>query len=738
MGNGNTGVPEMKVVGTDKPSIDSTINEEALNLLNNMSLEEKIALLSGDLPKFPTLVQMASVYHAKPYPAGVNRRLGIPGIQLSDGPRGIVVGRSTCFPVSIARGATWDPELEEQVGEAMGIEARAQGANLVAAPCVNLLRHPAWGRSQESYGEDPFHTGEMGAAFVRGLQRHAMACVKHFACYSVEKNRTQLNIKIGERALREVYLPHFKRCVDEKAAAIMSGYNKVNGTYCSQNEHLLKDILRNDWGFEGFVVSDFVFGLHDGNEGIQAGLDLEMPFTQHYGRHFHKQVVEGKIPEQLIDGAVIRILGQQLRLLKIGKQDEYSPMVISNPDHQSLALRVAKKSTVLLKNEPPALQRYMPDYIPSLENLFKSQKTDKKELARLRNQRRGVEDAVDGLPVLPIDANQLKQLAVFGRLAKEANLGDHGSSMVRPIHAVTILDGFSAYAEGRFKIAYEDGSQVTKCAQIARSSDIAIVIVGLNYKDEGEDFGTRGGDRKSLQLRSLDVNLILNIVAANPRTVVVAMGGAPIIMDEWLDYTPAVIMVWYPGMVGGHALAEVLFGLENPGGKLSCTFPASSNKLPEIIQENNQIDYGLYHGYRLMDKMNQHPRFPFGFGLSYTSFRYENLCLSQTDAKSTSELNISVDLTNSGHRFGDEVVQLYVGAPGMQIEQPVKCLRGFKRVSLAPGEHRTVTFLLQIKDWNYYDEIMHTWRIETGIYTIYVGGSSDSATLLQATLNVYE
>ena len=270
------------------------------------------------------------------------------------------------------------------------------------------------------------------------------------------------------------------------------------------------------------------------------------------------------------------------------------------------------------------------------------------------------------------------------------------------------------------------------------NSDIAVIVTGLTYKDEGEDFPPRGGDRKSLHLRSLDVNLILNIVAANPRTVVVVMGGAPIIMDEWLDYIPAVLMVWYPGMQGGQALAEIIFGDENPGGKLPCTFPASSNELPSFTQENNQIEYGLYHGYRLLDKTNQHPRFPFGHGLSYTSFSYENLNISKTNVNSTSEVIISVDLTNTGERYGEEVVQLYVGAPGLLIEQPVKCLRGFTRVGLAPGEKRTIEFSLQLRDLNYYDETMHTWRIETGTYTIYTGGSSDCSKLLQASLYVYE
>ena len=726
-----------------EPMIDNPENEiendqEVLSLLQQMSLEEKLSQLSGDFPKFPIIIQMASIYNAKPYPAGVNRRLGIPGIQLTDGPRGIVVRKSTSFPVGMARGATWDPELEEQVGEAMGKEARAQGANLVAAPCINLLRHPAWGRAQETYGEDPYHVGELGAAFVRGLQRHAMACVKHFACYSVEDQRFKMNVQISERPLREVYLPHFRRCIDEGAASIMSAYNKVNGLCCSQNYHLLTEILKNEWGFKGFVISDFINGLHDGKEGIQAGLDLEMPFAHHYGTQLKKQVEEGIIPLQLIDAAVQRILCKKIRYSQNDPPNEYPSDLIASSEHEALALKVAVKSTVLLKNEPPAIQLYMPDYVPSIENLFKSQKRDAKELSRLRNQRRGVEEATDGHPILPINPSQLKKLAVFGKLAKEANLGDRGSSMVRPPHTVTLLDGLCNNAAGRFQVIYENGSQVTKCAHIARNSDIAVIVTGLTYKDEGEDFPARGGDRKSLHLRSLDVNLILNIVAANPRTVVVLMGGAPIIMDEWLDYIPAVLMVWYPGMQGGEALAEIIFGDENPGGKLPCTFPASSNELPSFTQENNQIEYGLYHGYRLLDKTNQHPRFPFGYGLSYTSFSYENLNISKTNVNSTSEVIISVDLTNTGERYGEEVVQLYVGAPGLRIEQPVKCLRGFTRVGLAPGDKRTIEFSLRIKDLNYYDETMHTWRIETGTYTIYTGGSSDSSKLLQASLYVYE
>ncbi|MEJ5186061.1 MAG: glycoside hydrolase family 3 N-terminal domain-containing protein [Candidatus Geothermincolales bacterium] len=281
-------------------------------LVSSMDLEEKVRQLHGSMSPAEMAVSVLR-YNHRPFRAGEDPELGIPPLLFTDGPRGIAVGNSTCFPVSMARGASWDPDLEETIGRAMGREARARGANLVGAPCINLLRHPGWGRAQETYGEDPIHVGEMGAALVRGLQEEALACPKHFACNSIEESRFRVDVIVDEKTLREVYLPHFRRCVEEGAACVMSAYNRVNGEYCAHNRHLLRDILKGEWGFEGVVVSDFVLGTRDTVKAILGGLDLEMPHGIHYGRRLVDAVKKGRVPEKLVDEAVRRVLAVKAR-----------------------------------------------------------------------------------------------------------------------------------------------------------------------------------------------------------------------------------------------------------------------------------------------------------------------------------------------------------------------------------------------------------------------------------------
>ena len=315
-----------KVVDGEKLA-PARIEEKAEKLLSQMNLTEKIGQMSGDTPLVSGTIKMTAAYNTRPYPAGENKRLGIPAIQFTDGPRGVVVGHSTCFPVSMGRGATWDTDLEERVGDAMGVEARSQGANFFGGVCINLLRHPAWGRAQETYGEDPFHVGEMGAALVRGAQRHVMACIKHFAANSIENSRFKLNVRISESTLREVYLPHFKRCIDEGAAAVMSAYNKVNGEYCGHHFHLLRNILKNEWGFDGFVISDFLLGIREAKAALEGGMDIEMPFTWRFDKL--KSLVEKDIiPQSRIDESVLRILKQKIKFSAIGDPERYGPQSV--------------------------------------------------------------------------------------------------------------------------------------------------------------------------------------------------------------------------------------------------------------------------------------------------------------------------------------------------------------------------------------------------------------------------
>jgi beta-glucosidase len=330
------------------------LEESVERLLARMSLVEKVRLMTGRTALLTMGVDhyLLRHYNRRPYPAGGLPRLGVPPIRFSDGPRGVTMGRATCFPVAMARGASWDPELEERIGEAMGREVRALGGNFFAGVCVNLLRHPAWGRAQETYGEDPHLLGEMGSALVRGVQRHnVMACVKHFACNSIENARFSVDVQLGERTLREVYLPQFRRCLQAGAAAVMGAYNRVRGRYCCQNPHLLTTILREAWGFEGIVVSDFLYALYDTREAVLAGLDVELPTPRFYGPRLLTAVRRGEVPEAAVDRSARRVLATVLRFASAPDPQRYSRRLVACAEHVALARESAEKSLVLLQNE---------------------------------------------------------------------------------------------------------------------------------------------------------------------------------------------------------------------------------------------------------------------------------------------------------------------------------------------------------------------------------------------------
>ncbi len=678
------------------PLTKEQVDEKARHLLAQMNLKEKIHQMSGSTPLFPGLFEVWLAYNKRPLPAGENRRLSIPAICFSDGPRGVVMNHSTCFPVTMARGASWDTALEERIGDAMGVETRSLGANFMGSVCINLLRHPAWGRAQETYGEDPCHLGEMGAALVRGIQRHAMACIKHFAANSIESSRFHVDVRVSERTLREVYLPHFRRCVDEGAAAVMSAYNKVNGRYCGHNSHLLRDILKKEWGFDGLVMSDFVLGIRNGR-AANAGMDVEMPLTIHFGKRLMRLVRKGAVSEEVIDEAVLRILRRKIRFAQIGQPERYRAEAIVSPEHKALAREAAQKSMVLLKNEP-------------------------------------VGDALNR--VLPVDTARVKRIAVIGRLAALANIGDKGSSMARPPYVVTPLEGIRAAVPRDCEIVYNDGRNAGKAAEIALEADTAIVIVGYTHKDEGEYMFTKGGDRDAFTLKPHDEDLILQTVAANTNTTVVLIGGSAIITEAWREKVPSLLMAWYPGMEGGHALADILLGKVNPSGRLPCVFPKSKSQLPFFDKRAKSIEYGYFHGYRLMDKQRQVPAFPFGFGLSYTTFVYKNLQIDRSEIGPDEALKISVDVTNTGTVSGDEVAQLYAGYEGSRVDRPLKELKGFSKVHLEPKQAKRVDFLLAASQLAYYDEQQAKWIVEPLTYTVYAGPSSRMEDLLSAKFRI--
>jgi len=659
---------------------DEARREELIGqLVARMTLDEKLSQMGG-AAKLPELVNYGSAV----FRAGGCERLGIPQVKFSDGPRGVMLNKSTCFPVSMCRGATWDVELEERVGSAIGTEGRAQGANLLGSVCINLLRHPAWGRAQETYGEDTFHLGEMGAAQARGLQNHVMACVKHFAVNSIENSRFWVDVRVDDRTLMEIYLPHFRKCLDAGTACVMGAYNRMNGPHCCHNRRLLTEILKEEWGFDGFVISDWTFALR-GSDAAAAGLDIEMPNAVFFGGPLERKVKSGKIPEGVIDEAVTRIIRQHARFQHIGN-DDYGREKVACAEHAGLALEVARKGIVLLKNEST---------------------------------------------LLPLDREKTGSIAVIGELADTGNIGDRGSSNLRPPYVVSPLEGIRNKAGKPCGITFEDGGNISKVKKAARGADAVIVVAGLTSDDEGEfiPFLTKGGDRTRLGLPAKQVRMIKAAAAANENCIVVLEGGSAITMHEWIDDVPALLMAWYPGMEGGNAIAEILFGDVNPGGRLPVTFPRSGDQLVPFSKWARKIAYGYYHGYRHFDHEGHEPLFPFGYGLSYTEFEYSRLKIDPEKAGAGEKITIAAKIKNTGERAGDEVVQVYIGCDESKVERAPKELRAFRRISLEPGESRTAEFEIDTGELAYYDAGAKEWKVERTGYTVYVGSSSRESDL---------
>ncbi len=662
--------------GMSRADVEARVKQ----VISKMTLEQKVFQMSGHVWR-DIIYAFTHKGHGYTGYTPADKELGIPALKCLDGPRGVgFLYKTTCFPVGSARGASWDPDLEERIGNAMGYEARALGANMLLTPCINVVRHPSFGRAQETFGEDTYHLGIMGAAQVRGIQNHVMACPKHYACNNVDESRMFVNAVVDERTLREVYLPHFKTCVDAGAASVMSAYNDVNGELCAHNDHLLRDILKKDWGFQGLVVSDWIQAVEDTEEAALAGLDVEMPRPEYYGRHLVKAVREGEVPEEVINEAVTRILRQKFIFENL--PGTYYKDKIAGETHAAIAREAAQKSMVLLKNQGN---------------------------------------------VLPISLDEASKIAVIGKLADKKNLGDYGSSIVTPPYAVTPLQGIKERAGGRAEVIHEHGSSLPAARKAAAEADAVIVVAGLTFKDEGE-----GRDREDLGLKKEDVELIKAVAAENKRTVVVLEGGSAITMGSWQHAVPAIIMAWYPGMEGGHAIADVLFGDVNPSGKLPVVFPKSKDQLFEFDNQAKEVVYDYYHGYRFFDKNKLEPEFPFGHGLSYTTYEYTNLRL----IKGADGVNARVDVTNTGKVAGEEVVQLYVGYKGSKVLRPKKDLKGFKKVKLEPGIKRTVEMHLDPRDLSFYNAEKGAWEIEPIEYVVSVGPSAADKDLLTKTVTL--
>ncbi|KQR23834.1 hypothetical protein ASF79_00805 [Agreia sp. Leaf335] len=659
----------------------NTAQSEAADLLAQLTPEEKLGLLDGDQEFWPGMAELAQGYNREPIIMGRVDRVGVPGLRFSDGPRGAVMGASTAFPVSMARGATWDLALEERVGIAIGAEVRAQGGNFFGGVCINLPRHPAWGRAQETYGEDSYALGEFGGALTRGIRHHTMAVSKHFALNSMENGRFVLDVTADDAALHEVYLPHFRRTVEEGVDGIMTAYNSVNGEWAGQNEVLMEGILRDQWDFQGVTVSDFLFGLRDAAKSLHAGLDVEEPLRQQRAQHLEADLDEGRASWDDVERAGRRILATQLAFYARELDDEPSIDVVFSHEHRALAREAAATAAVLLKN-----------------------------------------DDVNGRPLLPLDASSLRQISVIGRLAGLANTGDEGSSNVHSPHVTTPLEGIRAALPG-VAIDYVEDDDPSAAATAAASADVAIVVVGYTSADEGEylgdimtdpnllalfppppegvdlsalmsaasDGGTVmgtaiGGDRRSLRLRTIDADIIRATAAANPRTVVVIVTAGAVITEEWREDVPAVLVGWYNGSEGGTALADVLLGHHDATGRLPYSIPRDESHLPFLDIDATEITYDRWHGQRLLDRDGNAAAFPLGFGLSYTTFSIDTVGVSPVVDE---HFDATVTVSNTGNRPGRHVVQLYAVIDANDF--PRRVLVGFTPVWLEVGETKTIT-----------------------------------------------
>jgi beta-glucosidase len=813
-------------------TIMSNIEQHINELINTMTVREKVALLSGKNNWFTM----------------DNERLGIPSLIITDGPHGVrtsepetgrIVGPATSFPTGISMASSWNTELIQRVGVALAEETKAMGCHILLGPCVNIIRHPLAGRNFESFAEDPYLAGRIGVAYVEGVQsQNVGTSLKHFACNNQEVDRHRGSSVVDERTLREIYLAQFEMIVKEaKPWTVMCSYNRINGVYASENHHLLTEILKNEWGFDGVVVSDWG-ATHSIAPTKNAGLDLEMPGpAKYYGTLLAEAVQNIQVDIEMINESVRRIL---LMLYKAGQLDnpvKITPGSVNTPEHQGLALELAEESITLLKNRPG---------------------------------------------ILPLDRNRLKSIAVIGPNAAKASIGGGGSSFLEPPYQVSPLEAIIAKVGNPVKINYEAGCQnflepplikagycmaakteqpgfwgeyyrnndfsgkpsfeqlekginnwwftsnisegfssrkfcarwsgklqvpesgryrfrvghTGKCrlyldgkqilesertkgvesvftirkavemelesgrgydfqmeyikpeietsaivqlqfghiwsneeqdrridhaVKLAKESDIAVIFAGMPQGYESE-----GTDRRDIVLPGRQNELISAVAKGNPKTIVVLHSGSPVTMP-WLDEVPAVLEAFYSGQEGGNAITSILFGEVNPSGKLAVTFPKRLEDTPAFINYpgKQEVFYGegIFVGYRYYDKKELEPLFPFGFGLSYTTFEYDSIKAPE-QAKIGEPVPVNVTITNTGKMAGKEVVQLYIHDLESVLVRPIKELKGFDKVFLKPGESKTIYFTLDKRAFSYYDPYQKQWVTEPGDFEILSGGSS--------------
>jgi beta-glucosidase len=688
-----------------------SVGERVDDLLGRMTPAEKARMLSG-----------AGWMESQP-----NERLGIPSIKMADGPMGVrnwagssavtnAAGaravNATAFPAGVAMASTWDVDLVQREGQIIAQEVKALGRDMILAPTVNIARTPLWGRNFEGYGEDPYLAARMGVAFVQGVQGEGVIpSVKHFVANNEEFERHRIDEKIDLRTLHEIYFPAFRAAVEEAGAwAVMNAYNKVNGQWCAENPFLLTQILRERWGFEGFVISDW--GSTYSTAGtIDAGMDLEMPGGEPMRRWLEQPrtqeagnsggwlteekvlaaVAAGEVKQSAVDDSVRRIL-RVMFTAGLFDQPHTGGGEVDTPEQRAAARAAATEGMVLLKNEGP---------------------------------------------LLPLDSKAMRSVAVIGPCAAVARTGGGGSSLVRPAYAVTPLDGIKEAAGAGVEVGYALGAAMEgedvevdvatardEAVALAARSDAAVVLVGYSFRLESEGF-----DRASMDLPADQDDLIRAVAAANKRTVVVVSAGAPIAMTGWIENVPAVLYAWYGGQEVGHAVGDLLFGLAVPSGKSPVTFPRrieDSTAHGHYPGVDLHVEYaeGIFVGYRGFDQNEIEPLFPFGHGLSYTAFEYSGLEISSPTVKAGGTVEVSMRVRNSGSQAGADVVQLYLRDVESSLPRPPKELKGFRRVSLEPGQARTLTFTLGRPDMAFFDPGKGDWVAEPGAFEVLVGASS--------------
>jgi len=655
------------------------------DLLSRLTLDEKIILIRG-----------RNFWTGHPI-----ERLNIRGFGMTDGPLGVSnhsSGRSqaTRFPATISLAATWNKDLAKQMGTIMGKEVKMVGRHQILGPGVNIIRSPLCGRNFEYLSEDPILSSDIAAEVVKGIQsQKAAACIKHYLTNCSETKRMSISTEIGERSLQEIFIKNYKRIIEKADPwGLMCCYNKINGTHGADNKYVLRDILREQLGFTGHVVTDWMAARKTAGAAscIKAGLNLEMPgffLTKVLTpKKVRKALSNEEITEEDLDYVVKPFLRTMIRVGLINdEQIKVGPKVLDFPEHQKVAQQVAEEGMVLLKNDPK---------------------------------------------ILPLNINKTKKIAILGPNAKKifGIKGHGGSSAVVPPKFITPYEGISNYVSGKVDVV-----------ENVEEADAVLIVLGLDhggtilkaflFKKEGD---TEGMDRTSYALPEEQIKLLHDTLDKNPNTIVILVVGSPVDCSQWYDNVPAILNAWYPGMMGGDALARVIFGDVTPSGKLPVTYPKKLEDHPahkskktfpgDLKTMKIFFDEGIYVGYRYFDKHEIDPFFPFGFGLSYTTFKLSNISLDKESVNGKDSFTVSVDVKNTGKVAGAEVVQIYMGDDECSVERPPKELQGFAKVYLEPGETKTATIILDQSAFEFYSESEHDFVAEDGNFTIWAGTSS--------------